>query len=373
MEKITITYLFKMDRKYLYKALNSLCLEMCVGLEYFYNKTLNFSDKNLLKNLTFRRKIVPEILEVIPLQKDNFLVKIGIPTHNFNIKTIGFSGLLTVFFGQLGEINEIKTCKILDIDFPVSYLFHFGGPKFGKSGVLKFIKAEKFPLIGCILKPNIGLTPREIGDICYYAGKSGINLVKDDEIGLDNDISSIVKKIDYAENSIEKISPNSKIVYAVNICSDFDKLPAIAKLINQTKHCIPMILPFSSGFPALYYVRKIINKPIYTHRVGYFVYTQGRICIDESVLLWFLRLLGADFIHIGNPVKNAQSVKNLQKITEGKDILPACPVVTNVDENNVKLVIDKVGRDILLMIAGLGKKIDKNTMNCLEKIKKLIS
>ena len=63
--------------------------------------------------------------------------------------------------GQL-DIDIIDKCHVLDIQFPEAVAKKFQGPKFGIAGIRKFTDVKDKPLLGSIVKPKTGMSPKTL-------------------------------------------------------------------------------------------------------------------------------------------------------------------------------------------------------------------
>jgi ribulose 1,5-bisphosphate carboxylase large subunit-like protein len=55
------------------------------------------------------------------------------------------------------DIEEILSCRLLDIEFPEAFLKTFKGPKIGMTEIKKRTNCVNRPLLGGIVKPKTGL------------------------------------------------------------------------------------------------------------------------------------------------------------------------------------------------------------------------
>src|SRR5674536_266802 len=100
------------------------------------------------------------------------------------VPTRGLSGLLRAFLNpgmpNLGPLNA-RSMPRGNVEFPRGMLRAFKGPKFGIPGLRNALKRPDKPLVGTIVKPKIGLPPRDMADFVYEAGMGGLTNSKDDE------------------------------------------------------------------------------------------------------------------------------------------------------------------------------------------------
>src|ERR1700677_4855365 len=69
--------------------------------------------------------------------------------------------LVSTVQGNLYELREFSGVKLVDLEFPESYVKAFTGPRFGIAGTRELSGVRGRPLIGTIIKPSIGLSPED--------------------------------------------------------------------------------------------------------------------------------------------------------------------------------------------------------------------
>ncbi len=108
------------------------------------------------------------------------IVRIAHPHINFGPK---IPNLLTAACGEGAFFTPgIPIIKLLDIEFPQGYLGNFQGPRFGLEGIRSMLQVRDRPLITGVVKPNIGLKPRDFAELAYKAYLGGADITKDDEM-----------------------------------------------------------------------------------------------------------------------------------------------------------------------------------------------
>lgn len=112
-------------------------------------------------------------------------VRIAYPVADFSLEVGAVPQILSVIAGNLFGLESIGKLRLEDVFFPKSMLKEFKGPKFGIEGIRKELDRPKKPLVGTIVKPKIGLPPKEFADYVYEAGKGGLTNSKDDETLVD--------------------------------------------------------------------------------------------------------------------------------------------------------------------------------------------
>ena len=75
--------------------------------------------------------------------------------------------------------------RLLDVFIPDDLLAKFKGPKFGVPGIRQALKVPERPLSLHIIKPKMGMTPKQVGEQCYQTAMGGVDMMKDDEMTSD--------------------------------------------------------------------------------------------------------------------------------------------------------------------------------------------
>ena len=69
--------------------------------------------------------------------------------------------LMATVAGNLFELKQFSGLRILDLRLPDAFADAYPGPKFAIEGTRKLTGVHGRPLIGTIIKPSIGFTPKE--------------------------------------------------------------------------------------------------------------------------------------------------------------------------------------------------------------------
>jgi ribulose-bisphosphate carboxylase large chain len=143
-------------------------------------------------------------------------VVIAFPSENINWDKDGFSHLLCVLLGGQCDIDTITKCHVLDIDD--CGLIPKLAPKFGLSGIREFTGQYNKPLLGCILKPKIGLNPTDYASIVKEMVDGGADIIKEDEILGSPLFCSLEDRLEI----VRSVIGDRKIIYLTAINGDAD-------------------------------------------------------------------------------------------------------------------------------------------------------
>ncbi|TIX77583.1 MAG: ribulose 1,5-bisphosphate carboxylase, partial [Mesorhizobium sp.] len=85
----------------------------------------------------------------------------------FPLDAIGtdLSALMTIAIGGAYSIKGLSGIRVVDMKLPDEYRSAHPGPQFGVTGSRRLTGVENRPIIGTIVKPALGLRPRETAEM----------------------------------------------------------------------------------------------------------------------------------------------------------------------------------------------------------------
>jgi ribulose-bisphosphate carboxylase large chain len=236
-------------------------------------------------------------------QYDQAIVKVSWSVENFGYN---LPVLISTLQGNLYELRQFTGLKLMDIDFPDSYIQHYRGPKFGIKGSRKLTSVDGRPLIGTIIKPSIGLTPQQTAGIVQTLGEAGIDFIKDDELLSSSANSFFEERVQEVMKIINALADKSgkKIMYAFNISGEMDEMLHRYETIVNAGGICAMISLNSVGISGVKRICDIGELAIHGHRNGWGMLTRHPLLgIDFSAYQKLWRLAGVDQIHV-NGIQN---------------------------------------------------------------------
>jgi len=289
------------------------------------------------------------------------VVKIGFPIKNFGPVV---PMLLTTVAGNLFEMADIEKVKLLDLEFPKSFLSEFKGPKFGIEGTRQAIGVNDRPLIGCIVKPCVGLNSKTFAQAAYEVAIGGVDFIKDDELISNPGYSPIEERVSATMEQLDTAEEESgeKTLYAVNVTDEVTKIMENAETaLSNGANCL-MINFITAGFSALRMLADdpSIKVPIHCHRDMFAAFTRDpHHGISTAVVSKLTRLCGGDQIHAGaidgKLYEENDSVINSSNIMrrEMGNIKPALPVSSGGQNPcTVHSNVEALGNDVLILAGG---------------------
>jgi 2,3-diketo-5-methylthiopentyl-1-phosphate enolase len=154
----------------------------------------------------------------------DWVIQIAYPTHNIGAQ---IPLLLATVYGECASFGHLK---LLDLHLPESFVGAFKGPKFGLEGIRELVGAADRPMLIAIMKPAVGLTPKESAEVFYQAAIGGADAVKDDELLVSHPWSHFLDRVREHERAAQAAFDETghRTLYFVNITDRPDRLVANA-------------------------------------------------------------------------------------------------------------------------------------------------
>ena len=89
--------------------------------------------------------------------------------------------MLTSIVGNVFGFKALRALRLEDLRIPPSYSKTFQGPPHGIQVERDRLNKYGRPLLGCTMKPKLGLSAKHYGRAVYECLRGGLDLTKDDE------------------------------------------------------------------------------------------------------------------------------------------------------------------------------------------------
>ena len=192
-------------------------------------------------------------------------VRIAHPHGNFGPR---IPNILTAALGEGAFYSPgIATIRLLDIEFPESFLRRFEGPQFGIQGLRDILEVYDRPIFFGVVKPNIGLSPDDFAELAYQSWLGGLDIAKDDEMLSDvpwSPLQERAEKTGMARLKAEEITGEKKI-YLANITDEVDQLIDLHDIAVERGANALMINGMTTGLSAIRMLRKHSRVPLVAH------------------------------------------------------------------------------------------------------------
>ena len=190
-----------------------------------------------------------------------------------------------------------KFLRLLDVSIPDDLLAKFKGPKFGIHGLRDLIGIkERRPLSLHIIKPKMGMTPKQVGEQCYLTAIGGVDMMKDDEMTSDVYNSKFTDRVKYVREALERAKEKTGKM-PIYLCSITDEA---SKVHDRARQLVAaggngILITYSQGLSSFKEITEDpeINVPVMMHGSHMIA---GMHHISWPVFGKLCRLCGADLM-----------------------------------------------------------------------------
>lgn len=248
--------------------------------------------------------------------------------------------LMATIAGNLFELRCVTGLRLLDLRLPPSFAAAYPGPAFGIEGTRRLSGVPTGPLIGTIIKPSVGLSPRETAEQVRLLVDGGIDFIKDDELQADGPHCPFDERVRAVMRVVNEAADRTgkKAMVAFNLTGDLDKMRRRHDLVLEQGGTCVMVCLNSVGIIGLHELRKHAQLPIHAHRAGWgYLTREPALGWDYAPWQKIFRLAGADHLHV-NGLRNKFSEPDDSVIAAARAVLapvmdgapmPAMPVFSS--------------------------------------------
>jgi len=290
-------------------------------------------------------------------------VTISFPTANVQAN---LSTLAATVAGNLYDLGEVTGLRLESLRLPAAYRAQFELPRHGVAGTRRLTGVAGGALVGSILKPNVGLSAEETGELVGQLCAAGLDFIKDDEICADPAHAPLAKRVPAVMRHVRAHQDRTgkHVMVAFNITDETDAMRRHADLVAREGGSCVMVSLNWCGFSAVQTLRRSSDLVLHGHRNGFGAlsrHPQLGIGFDAYQVLW--RLAGVDHMHVhGLQGKFAQPDEEvilgaracLQPLTDGAEdsVMPAFS--SGQWAGTVPVTWEAAGTDDLLFMSGGG-------------------
>ena len=118
-------------------------------------------------------------IDPVPGEGDQAIAYIAYPLDLFEEGSI--SNVMSSIVGNVFGFKALRALRLEDMRIPAAYMKTFPGPPNGIQIERDRLNKYGRPLLGCTIKPKLGLSARNYGRAVYEALSGGLDFTKDDE------------------------------------------------------------------------------------------------------------------------------------------------------------------------------------------------
>ncbi|SHO43090.1 RuBisCO large subunit C-terminal-like domain-containing protein [Desulfopila aestuarii] len=225
-------------------------------------------------------------------------VTIGFPQANVGTN---LTALAATVGGNLFDIGEVSGLRLEAVYLPASFRSHFAMPVKGVAGTREVLGVYDRPLFGTIIKPNLGMSPEQTGDLVATLCDAGADFIKDDEVCASPDHAPLAARVKAVMARVrdfrEKTGRN--ILIAFNISDETDAMRRHAELVQaEGGNCVMASLNWC-GLAALQSLRASTDLIIHGHRNGFGSMSRHPLLgFGYHAYQTLYRLCGLDHLHV---------------------------------------------------------------------------
>jgi ribulose-bisphosphate carboxylase large chain len=278
------------NKKNFEEVINSVAGESSIGT-WTDIKTMN---KEIAKKLS------PEVFYI---DKKRNRVRIAYPIKLFELGNL--PEIMSSIGGNIFGMKSLKELFFEDIFLPKKMLRSFKGPSFGIKGLRKKFRIKERPFIGTIVKPKVGLSPKEHAKVAYDSWKGGCDFVKDDENLTNQNFNEFKKRFLLTIKMKRKAEKETgeKKAYLINCTAETKEMLKRIKFVEDNGGNYIMLDIISLGWASLQTARNNTKLPIHAHRAGHAMIdraeNEGHFGMSMEVIAQLARMVGVDTLHIG--------------------------------------------------------------------------
>ena len=246
-------------------------------------------------------------IEDVPGDPQRFYAFVAYPIDLFEEGSV--VNVLTSLVGNVFGFKAIRALRLEDIRFPLHYVMTCGGPPNGIA--VERDKMDKYgrPLLGCTIKPKLGLSAKNYGRAVYECLRGGLDFTKDDENVNSQPFMRWRDRFTYVAEAVHQAQAETgeRKGHYLNVTSPtVEDMYERAEFANQLDMPIIMHDFLTAGFSANTSLANWCRRNgmlLHIHRAMHAVLDRNpHHGIHFRVLTKCLRLSGGDHLHSGTVV-----------------------------------------------------------------------
>ena len=227
------------------------------------------------------------------------------------------ANMTSSIIGNVFGFKALKALRLEDLRIPSHYHKTFQGPPHGIQVERDLLNKYGRPLLGCTVKPKLGLSGRNYGRVVYEGLRGGLDFTKDDENINSQPFMRWRDRFLYCMEAVKKAEAESgerKGHYMNVTAADMEEMYRRADFAKELGSVVIMI-DLTVGFTAMTSMSKWARNNgllLHLHRAGYATYArQKNHGVNFRVLAKWCRMLGVDHIHAGTIVGKLEGDPNI--------------------------------------------------------------
>jgi len=246
-------------------------------------------------------------IEDVPGDSSAFYAFIAYPLDLFEEGSV--VNVLTSLVGNVFGFKAVRSLRLEDLRFPIAFIKTCGGPPSGIQVERDKLNKYGRPMLGCTIKPKLGLSAKNYGRAVYECLRGGLDLTKDDENINSQPFQRWRDRFDFVAEAVDKAAADTGEVkgHYLNVTSG-----TVEEMMKRAEHAKDLGQPIimhdflTAGFTANTTLANWCRENgmlLHIHRAMHAVIDRNPLHgIHFRVLAKCLRLSGGDHLHTGTVV-----------------------------------------------------------------------
>jgi ribulose-bisphosphate carboxylase large chain len=246
-------------------------------------------------------------LEPVPGEENQYICYVAYPLDLFEEGSV--TNLFTSIVGNVFGFKALRALRLEDLRIPQAYCKTFQGAPHGIQAERDKLNKYGRGLLGCTIKPKLGLSAKNYGRAVYECLRGGLDFTKDDENVNSQPFMRWRDRFLFVAEAIHKSQAETGEVkghYLNATAGNCDEMIKRATCAKELGMPIVMHDYLTGGFTAntsLSQYCRDNGRLLHIHRAMLAVIDRQRNqCIHFRVLAKALRLSGGDHLHSGTVV-----------------------------------------------------------------------
>lgn len=225
-------------------------------------------------------------------------IRIAFPVANVGAN---LATLAATVGGNLYDLGEVTGLRLESMELPANYRAQFDMPQVGIAGTRQLTGVASGPLVGTIIKPNVGLSPEQTAHLVAQLCAAGVDFIKDDEVCANPAHAPLAQRVAavMAVVRAHRERTGRQVMVAFNISDETDAMRRHADLIEREEGTCVMASLNWCGFSAIQTLRRSTPLALHGHRNGYGALSRAPLLgMDFQAYQTLWRLAGVDHMHV---------------------------------------------------------------------------
>ncbi|KWW99471.1 ribulose 1,5-bisphosphate carboxylase [Carbonactinospora thermoautotrophica] len=253
-------------------------------------------------------------VEPVPGRENEYIAYIAYDLDLFEEGSI--ANLTSSIIGNVFGFKALKALRLEDMRIPPHYVKTFQGPPHGIVMEREYLNKYGRPLLGCTVKPKLGLSARNYGRVVYEALRGGLDFTKDDENINSQPFMRWRDRFLYCMEAVNRAQAETGEIkgHYLNVtAATMEDMYERAEFAKELGSVIVMI-DLTVGYTAIQSMAKWARRNgvlLHLHRAGHSTYTRQKTHgVSFRVIAKWMRLAGVDHIHAGTVVGKLEGDPN---------------------------------------------------------------